>query len=97
MFNSYNWGGYLMWVLPEYPVFVDGRTDLYDGPVLQAYVTAYFAEPGWDQVMDDYKINTVLIEPASPLAKVLRLTDGWKIVYEDKIAILFVRKTPING
>jgi hypothetical protein len=97
MFNSYNWGGYLMWVLPNTPVFVDGRTDLYDGAVLQAYVTTYFAEPGWDRVMDDYKINTVLIEPASPLAKVLRLTEGWKIVYEDKIAILFVRKTPIDG
>ncbi|MCS6883764.1 MAG: hypothetical protein NZU74_20800, partial [Chloroflexaceae bacterium] len=27
MFNSYNFGGYLMWALyPEYPVFVDGRT-----------------------------------------------------------------------
>ena len=29
MFNSYNWGGYLMFKLPDYPVFVDGRTDLY--------------------------------------------------------------------
>ena len=29
MFNSYNWGGYLMFALPDMPVFVDGRTDLY--------------------------------------------------------------------
>ena len=26
MYNSYNWGGYLVWALPEEPVFVDGRT-----------------------------------------------------------------------
>ena len=28
LFNSYNWGGYLMFALPDMPVFVDGRTDL---------------------------------------------------------------------
>jgi hypothetical protein len=37
-FNSYNWGGYLLWSLPDYPVFVDGRTDLYSGEVLDQWV-----------------------------------------------------------
>jgi len=25
MFNEYDWGGYLIWKLPEYKTFVDGR------------------------------------------------------------------------
>jgi hypothetical protein len=29
LFNSYNYGGYLIWHLRDYPVFVDGRTDLF--------------------------------------------------------------------
>jgi hypothetical protein len=33
LFNNYNWGGYIIWEQPQYPVFVEGRTDLY-GDVL---------------------------------------------------------------
>ena len=38
MFNSYNWGGYLIFNLPDEPVFVDGRTDLYGDDFLQTYL-----------------------------------------------------------
>ncbi|MGQ0603684.1 MAG: hypothetical protein ACT4QE_18540, partial [Anaerolineales bacterium] len=39
LFNSYNFGAYLMWALPEYPVYVDGRTDLYDDAFLREYLS----------------------------------------------------------
>ena len=29
LFNSYYWGGFLTWYLPEYPVVIDGRIDFY--------------------------------------------------------------------
>ena len=29
LYNHFNWGGYLIWALPEYPVGMDGRTNLY--------------------------------------------------------------------
>jgi hypothetical protein len=29
LFNTYSWGGFLTWYLPEYPVVIDGRIDLY--------------------------------------------------------------------
>ena len=30
VYNSYNWGGYLIWRLPEMPVAIDGRANLYE-------------------------------------------------------------------
>ena len=30
MLNDYNFGGYLIWAAPEHPVFIDGRTDVYE-------------------------------------------------------------------
>ena len=39
IFNEYNWGGNLIWQLRDYPVFVDGRTDLYDDELLREYLT----------------------------------------------------------
>ena len=29
LYNNLNWGGFLMWFLPELPVSIDGRNDLY--------------------------------------------------------------------
>src|ERR1039458_7411349 len=30
MLNDYSFGGYLIWAAPEYPVMMDGRTDVYE-------------------------------------------------------------------
>lgn len=38
LFNSYNLGGYLLWMLPEYLVFIDGRADLYGDEVIQEWM-----------------------------------------------------------
>ena len=35
LFNAYDWGGYLIDTLPDVPVFVDGRSDLYGGAFLR--------------------------------------------------------------
>ena len=29
LYNTIDWGGFLTWYLPEQPVSIDGRTDLY--------------------------------------------------------------------
>ena len=29
LYNNLNWGGFLMWYMPQYPVAIDGRNDLY--------------------------------------------------------------------
>lgn len=96
LFNSYNWGGYLIWAARDYPVYVDGRTDLYDDELLRAYLETALAQPGWDERLDQMGANTVLIETASPLAQVLRLSKGWDLVYRDHLASLYVREVPLE-
>ncbi len=59
MFNSYNWGGYLMFAAPDYPVFVDGRTDLYDDAFLRAFLNAWRGFPSWEDTLDRYNIGFV--------------------------------------
>jgi hypothetical protein len=29
LYNTYDWGDFISWYLPEKPVAIDGRTDLY--------------------------------------------------------------------
>jgi hypothetical protein len=94
MFNSYNWGGYLLFTLwPAYPVFVDGRTDLYDDALLRQYLQIYVADDGWQARLDEYGVRLVIVEPGSVLAKFLRLDATWQEVYRDQMAVVFVRRT----
>ena len=91
MFNSYNWGGYLLWRLwPEYPVFVDGRTDVY-GAFLREYTQAIFVQPGFEDVFDQYDIGFVVIEKDSPLATALAQSGRWSLAYSDEQAVIFTR------
>jgi len=89
LFNSYNWGGYLLWALPEYPVFIDGRTDLYNDEVIDQWLQVMRAEPGWQQVLADYQVNLIMVENGSTLDRVLEDEPGWSLTYEDDLAVLY--------
>jgi len=91
LFNSYNWGGYVIWDLfPDYLSFVDGRTDLFGDEVLEGYLKAWLAEPGWEGYLDRYGIRVVLLEPRAPLAFFLEHA-GWEIRYEGEMAVVLTR------
>ena len=89
MLNSYNWGGYLIWALPEYPVFVDGRTDLYDDDLLAQYLAAVRAEPTWRDVLERWQIGVVLLEPDAPLVTLLR-QQGWQTAAADELSVILI-------
>ena len=90
LFNSYNWGGYLLWHLPKYPVFIDGRTDLYNDEVIDQWLQVVRGEPGWQDVLDRWDVRLVLIEPSTPLAGQLSAA-GWQPVYVDEVAVVYLK------
>jgi len=91
MLNAYNWGGYLMYALPEYPVFVDGRTDLYGDQFLADYLRAARGGDNWRDMVDQYAIGWVLVETGSGLANNLLNEPGWRLAYSDDQASLYVK------
>jgi len=98
LFNSYNWGGYLIWAARDYPVYVDGRTDLYDDELLRVYLSIYFAsEENWSASLDEAGINLVLVEPGSPLSRVLAVESGWERAFSDEKAVIYTRETPLDA
>ncbi len=93
LFNSYNWGGFLIWRLyPQYRVFIDGRTDLYGGEVLEEYLKAYWASSQWREPLERYDINSIIIERDSTFATLLTESPNWEQVYADELAVVFVRE-----
>ncbi|MBI5348132.1 MAG: hypothetical protein HZB77_02255 [Chloroflexi bacterium] len=92
MFNAYNFGGYLIWALyPHQLVYVDGRTDLYDGELLKEYLNTALADEGWNKTLKDRDIGVVLVETVSPLARALAASPAWSVKYQDKLASVIVK------
>lgn len=90
LFNHYNWGGYLLWALPEYPVFIDGRTDLFGDEYVNLWLEISRGEEGWQDHLDSWDVNLVLIPPDFPLVGLLEL-EGWNRLYADQVAVLYGR------
>jgi hypothetical protein len=90
LFNSYNWGGHILWNLPEYPVFIDGRADLYGSELIGQWHDVVQGRENALQILDDWKVNIVLLEPGWPIVRILEL-DGWKIAYRDEKSVVFLR------
>jgi hypothetical protein len=90
LFNSYNWGAYLLWELPEYPVFIDGRTDLYNDEVIDEWLQVVRAEEGWQEVLDKWDVRLILLEPGMPVDGMLSFHE-WQLLFEDDTAVLYGR------
>ena len=90
MLNEYNWGGYLTWFLRDYPVFIDGRTDLYGDEIIGQWISVVEAGEGWQEFLDRWKIRLILVEPGRPLVNFLS-DYGWKELYRDRQAVVFGR------
>jgi hypothetical protein len=91
LFNHYNSGGYLIWALPEYPVFVDSRSDIYGDEIILQSITIESALPGWQKLLTDWKIRIALVGSNSALSEALRGLEGWKSCYRDENFIVFLQ------
>lgn len=90
MLNEYNWGGYLIWELRDYPVFIDGRTDLFGSCGLNEWLMAVGAGEFWEAVFQGYNIGFTVLQPDRPINQIL-LANGWQQVYRDAVSVIMVR------
>jgi hypothetical protein len=97
IFVYYDWGGYAVWRLyPEYQVFLDGRADLYGDEILRQFRTAIELKNGWQDVLEGWKVETVVIPPSCALAQALLLDPHWRTTYTDSRAIILTRTQPAS-
>jgi len=97
MLNQYVYGGYLIWALPEHKVFVDGRSDVYEWTgVLEQFQKWSVLESDPRDLLRRYNISFCLLPRDVPMSRVLGLLPGWKRVYTDESAVVFVRADAAN-
>ena len=98
MFNNDEIGDYVIyWLYPNYKVFMDGRSDMYGESILKEYSKVIAIEPGWKDVLNKYDINYIFYYTNSVLVRHLLTDEGWRRIYVDNVASIFLRNTPGNA
>lgn len=95
LFHAMSFGSYLIWeAQPEYPVFVDPRIELYPGELWLDYIRISAAIPGWEEQLEGYGIQTLMLSPQEQagLVTAVRESGEWRTLYEDLAAAIFVRQ-----
>jgi hypothetical protein len=96
LFNTYSWGGFLTWYMPEYPVAIDSRVDLYGDEILPRYFQVITGKERLETDPSLASARTLLLERQSGMANALiklpALSSQYRMLYSDDLAAVFVRQ-----
>jgi hypothetical protein len=94
MFNSYGWGGYLLYRFypdPDRRVFVFGEATLMGDDQLRKYADVEGIRPDWQSQLRAAGVDYVIFNRGAPLANALAVDQEWRLVYADPLAVIYVR------
>ena len=100
VYNTYEWGGFLIKELPESRFFVDGRMPAWTNEQGESAYTTFLnviqARKGWNDFLLANKTNYIFIQKGTFLD--IELKDqakaeyyGWKLLYSDNVASVYGR------
>ena len=90
LYNHFNWGGYLIWRLPGLPVAMDGRTNIYGVEKASHSLEIWSGGSTWSSDPELDAAGLVVAQIDQPLTSLLKRDPRFDLVYEDKIAAVFV-------
>ena len=92
LYNDFNWGGYLIWRLPDLPVAIDGRTNVHGDERVGHFGDMWLGKAMWANDPELARAGIVVANKDKALTSLLRLDRRFRIVYEDVQAIVFERR-----
>lgn len=92
IYNTFDWGGFLTWYLPEYPVAVDGRTDLYGDNLNKMLLDTQTGSGPYKNNPYLNDAGLVLLHRTDGLVAGLQVDPQFRKIYEDQITVVFARQ-----
>jgi hypothetical protein len=98
MFCDDEFGDYVIYAAwPRYKVFFDGRSDMYGTDRLKEYSKVTNFEDGWEKTLEKYRVNWIFFTTDSRFSRFLLERKDWTLIYQDKVASIFIRDTAANS
>ncbi len=92
LYNTYVFGGFLIFNYPELKVFIDGRTPTVYSPHFFWKSRHTQTSKGWERLVEDYGFTMALVKLDRPLCNVLYKELDWTPVVFDDISALYLKK-----
>jgi hypothetical protein len=95
LFNSMEWGGYLVWRVPETQAFVDARIWIFPDEVWSEYLSISGAKGDWEDALDRREIGWVVLEKrfhGGDLTTAIAASPRWEKAYEDDLGAIYRRR-----
>jgi hypothetical protein len=93
LYNHFNWGGFLIWRLPQLPVAMDGRTNVHGEDRVIRFAEVWSGKPVWSSDPELAAAKIVIAEKNAALTSLLRQDPRFKIAHEDTEAVVFQRRS----
>jgi len=87
LYNDYAYGGFLLWWLPEYKIFIDGRMPAWqmgEHRIFRDYVALTGMDPPDLSVLKKYCVDWAVVKKQSLLDQRLAHEAAWIRIYEDR-------------
>jgi len=92
LYNSFDWGGFLIWYMPNYPVAIDGRNDLYGDELDRLFFSTQSGDESYTTNPYLNEAGLVLLQKSIPLVNLLTSDPRFELIYQDRLAAVFVRR-----
>jgi hypothetical protein len=91
IFAHQPWGSWIIFAVPDVPVFVDSRIEIMAQDVWEDYFQVAFAGARWRSVLDEWHPDAIVAAKGEwDLIPILRADDSWEVLYEDDDGVIFV-------
>ena len=104
LYNTYNFGGYLLWTMYPQKIFIDGRMEPYEKEVFPVYWQNFEGGAVWRETVEKHNIAAALMTlPHGGESKVYNDSSKmfpkaeWALVYYDDASIIYVKRIPALG
>lgn len=99
MFNSYEFGGYLIWrTYPERKVYIDGRSDVYIDLLIEQMM---LGKLGFENIVEKHKIDYAVFSYNLGTPEYINpdpyFGQGLALVYWDDASLVYLKRTPENA
>lgn len=93
LFAPQPWGSWFEYAIPDVPVALDSRIELFPTQVWADYARVVDGREGWEQILKDWDVTLVVAAGDGGDDFALRLAgDGWINVYQDPDGWILVRR-----
>ncbi len=82
VFDPQSWGSWFEFALPDLPVAIDSRIEVFPPSVWADYGTVLAGADGWQAVLDRWGVTFVVIEPGRPEFVERLVRAGWHVSFQ---------------